>query len=486
MTKKTGRNDPCPCGSGNKYKRCCMIKETSSHLEQTDLEWSKLRQLEGTVFDRHLIPYATKELPNEVMDLAMFEGIPPDLPEALDKELLFDNFFFPWFLFNWIPFEDFGVRQFEPEINLAKNYIKIHEKRLNNQEKRFIEAMNRSYYSYYSVLQVEMDKSLQVKDIMLGTTHTIKEREGTHHLKRGDIVFSRILTLDNQSIFVGMVPFTIPVDYYNSLIDFRKWLIEENDDRTLDPEVLRDELDLELLDYLFDLIKAAYNRPLPTLVNTDGELLQFSKSHFMIRISPEEALNKLLPLTLSDDPEEFLHGAKRNKSGEIKQIEFPWIKRGNKKHKSWDNTILGYIAIKKDQLTLETNSEKRMQKGKNLLIKYLGDAISFQKTLIESLERKLKSLPKTENTKNQEIAKLQESPEVQEQLKAMVKAHWENWFDEPIPALDNETPREAAETEEGKEKLEALLLLYERYDLEKGDHPFKADINYLRKELALD
>lgn len=24
MTDKTGRNDPCPCGSGKKYKACCM------------------------------------------------------------------------------------------------------------------------------------------------------------------------------------------------------------------------------------------------------------------------------------------------------------------------------------------------------------------------------------------------------------------------------------------------------------------------------
>ena len=22
----TGRNDPCPCGSGKKYKKCCLIK----------------------------------------------------------------------------------------------------------------------------------------------------------------------------------------------------------------------------------------------------------------------------------------------------------------------------------------------------------------------------------------------------------------------------------------------------------------------------
>jgi hypothetical protein len=24
--KKIGRNDPCPCGSGEKYKRCCLDK----------------------------------------------------------------------------------------------------------------------------------------------------------------------------------------------------------------------------------------------------------------------------------------------------------------------------------------------------------------------------------------------------------------------------------------------------------------------------
>jgi SEC-C motif-containing protein len=23
--KKVGRNDPCPCGSGKKYKKCCGV-----------------------------------------------------------------------------------------------------------------------------------------------------------------------------------------------------------------------------------------------------------------------------------------------------------------------------------------------------------------------------------------------------------------------------------------------------------------------------
>ena len=25
--KKIGRNDPCPCGSGKKYKKCCLGKD---------------------------------------------------------------------------------------------------------------------------------------------------------------------------------------------------------------------------------------------------------------------------------------------------------------------------------------------------------------------------------------------------------------------------------------------------------------------------
>lgn len=26
---KIGRNEPCPCGSGKKYKKCCIDKETT-------------------------------------------------------------------------------------------------------------------------------------------------------------------------------------------------------------------------------------------------------------------------------------------------------------------------------------------------------------------------------------------------------------------------------------------------------------------------
>ena len=30
---KVGRNEPCPCGSGNKYKRCCLNKDQALERE---------------------------------------------------------------------------------------------------------------------------------------------------------------------------------------------------------------------------------------------------------------------------------------------------------------------------------------------------------------------------------------------------------------------------------------------------------------------
>ena len=30
LAKKVGRNDPCPCGSGKKFKACCMRKQSAA------------------------------------------------------------------------------------------------------------------------------------------------------------------------------------------------------------------------------------------------------------------------------------------------------------------------------------------------------------------------------------------------------------------------------------------------------------------------
>lgn len=39
MNEKVGRNDPCPCGSGKKYKQCCMLKNQPKRRTKLTAKW---------------------------------------------------------------------------------------------------------------------------------------------------------------------------------------------------------------------------------------------------------------------------------------------------------------------------------------------------------------------------------------------------------------------------------------------------------------
>ncbi|KPK31836.1 MAG: hypothetical protein AMS24_05400 [Chlamydiae bacterium SM23_39] len=39
--KKVGRNDPCPCGSGKKFKKCCERKMIGKKFMATKIEPEK-------------------------------------------------------------------------------------------------------------------------------------------------------------------------------------------------------------------------------------------------------------------------------------------------------------------------------------------------------------------------------------------------------------------------------------------------------------
>src|SRR5699024_7549775 len=43
-----GRNDPCPCGSGKKYKKCCLNKEEAAVKKEAKKD--KFQQLKQSLF----------------------------------------------------------------------------------------------------------------------------------------------------------------------------------------------------------------------------------------------------------------------------------------------------------------------------------------------------------------------------------------------------------------------------------------------------
>ncbi|MGH9823465.1 MAG: hypothetical protein ACREDR_09465 [Blastocatellia bacterium] len=66
-----------------------------------------------------------------------------------------------------------------------------------------------------------------------------------------------------------------------------------------------------------------------------------------------------------------------------------------------------------------------------------------------------------------------------------MEAHWEAWYNDRIPALNNKTPLQAAKTKSGRERLEALLLEVERMNKRSPDPNLRVDLAAMRKRLGL-
>lgn len=247
MTDKVGRNDNCPCGSGKKYKKCCLIKATESLI---DLPWRRLRQLEDDLLGKQLIPYAMKLLPIEQIKAIADKIIPQDFPEEIDMDTIFTNFFIPWFLFNWTA---------EDGKTIAQQYSEKFPEKLNEQEKKYLAEVAKTYYSFYTVLAVEPEKAITIKDMLLDKEITVKEHYGTRYMDSGSIIFTRVLTFDDQSISVGMAPYVIAKSLEQDVIKLKQDYLSESKEKTLQPAVLKNTLEPRMIDDFFTIMKSSIN-----------------------------------------------------------------------------------------------------------------------------------------------------------------------------------------------------------------------------------
>lgn len=487
MNDKLGRNDPCHCGSGKKYKKCC-IDQDESHIVVADFELQRLRKTEGEVVNEHLFPYVEEVLTEDLEEYAWsIFSVDCEWPEE-DIDRLYDQMFIPWFLFNWVdePLDHDIKTNLIAGKTIAENYLITNSNKLSKYQISFMEAMNKTYYSFYIVKNVVPDKQVVLKDIFLETIHVVKERTGTHYLKKGNIVFTRIVTLDDQSICIGMAPYIVSSTSYAKLLEYKKSLEQEVGGK-LTPKLLRKKYEWNLLDEYFMIIDQSFT--MPVMCNSDGEDMIFHTLHYNLSISAEEAFEKLLPLTDLETKEQLLSEAEKDSNGNIISIEFPWLKtKGIKQSSTIGATILGHITIKESKLIAEVNSEERKSTLEILLSGYLKEVIDTPKISIETMQQKLNSSRDSDDVKSIGKDDIEDMPDIKDYMKDLADKHWEEWFDTTIPALGDKSPRQATKTEEGRELLESLLLHYEQGSKKEDNERvniFQPNIPYLRLKLGM-
>lgn len=480
---KPGRNDPCPCGSGKKYKHCCMnAQQAESPLE---LRWRRVRRaIEGMAST--LLSYGGKRYGRTLLDEAWETFWPFEEDEAFDPETPHLPVFMPWLFFDWLPDpRDTGL---DPAVldglTLAQAWLQDNARRADPVLVEYVQACCAAPFSFYDIVSVQPGLGATLRDIFNGEEIEVRERSASGQMRAGDILFAKLARLNDIVLIEGMTPVMIPPDRRGPIQTLRKRMVRGK--KALTPTVLR-EWDLDMLWTYHEIVDPILNPRRPQLQNTDGDPFVPHKLVFDIG-SPQEAFDALADLCITATREELLEDARRDGDGRLAGIAIDWQKAGNAKHKSWNNTVMGKIDIDGGRMTVEMNSENRALQFRKLVevrlpaARYRTMSIEPVESMLAERAQRPPTAAERQAEKEQEAFNAQ--PEVQAMIREEMRRHYREWLDMKIPLLGNKTPRQAVRSRDGRELVEGLLLQLER-GLEQTPQIDPAIVRELREALGL-
>lgn len=479
---KVGRNDPCPCGSGKKYKKCCGAKATPEfalpeHLRTgTFLDEYQFLLQPISMYYEMLLQYDDdrKELSGAEKDFErdFMPGTPDGVPDSL---------FMPWLYFDF----RFGkTGKTVCERFLDSSWMKD----LNEPGPTLIRHMSESYSTFYQVAHVDGE---WIGFTELGTAktwmvHRVNEPE-EQETKKGDIWYVRFVGNPDDA-YIFSAPYIFASAAKNDLEKTVKVQNESLAQSLVKPtalervfgETCKAAVPTWARYFVYgpspsndDAEDSSTNRmESPIIVNRDGDLIRFCKLFF--RIIKEEGLREKLSSLRSIDHDE--HGK-----------QWIWFRKdASVKTDLFSSTTLGTISIKRGRLIAECNSEGRALKLMDKLKRGLRDFVSFEKMEAKEPSDMPPLSEKQRRKFDKEQEELTRDPEVRDFIRQQVESYYHNdWIERKLPALGNKTPLEAVRTKEGKEKVAVLLDDLEVSQNTRPKDPFRVDVDGLRKRLGL-
>jgi hypothetical protein len=470
-----GRNDPCPCGSGRKYKQCCLQKVDAARTLRL-----RLRQAEGRVVPA-LLEFALERWDKDLLIGAWEEFVfwEEEIPDQIFEDPDFDPLFLPWFVFTYIPdpHEEEPLPD-APTAPIGLTYLEEQDE-IDDLDRELIEAACAGGFSFHAIREVVRGASVMLKDILTGREVHALEVSATETVSPGDIIYAFPATFGGGTILLGLAPVPIPPAWHNHIIDFRQRIWKR---RRPTPDQLR-RAEHEIRDFYFQIADAIFNPQPPALTNTDGEPLVLTTLTYELRASVQETFEVFKGLGASratDTVTEEDDDIERNDDGAIVRAVVRWLKD--------DETLLGTVTIEEGVLRAEVNSAERAARIQEEITSRLGDRVVLTGTDAMTAEEMMAQATAAVESDQERDADDDIDDERAAELAAIrteiLAKHLDEWVDEPLPALDGKTPRQAAKSALGRERLEALFAEFTWRNETQPTH-LRVDVATLRQRLKL-
>ena len=447
MSTKIGRNDPCPCGSGAKYKHCHgRPASISPTVIGHDSHEGAVERALAWLTQRH-----RKAFQVAFDDLLLEDLWPDDGPDPADVDedawrMIMIN------LGEWLLAEgDIEVKGQWPEIN---EYLLGREgPALSPAQQRWIAQLGERPLRLYTVTEVRAGEGLTLVDALdtdAPPLH-VQERAGSDAARPGMLLGCRVMTVgDHLELSGAIYPFSALAEA-GALAAAQ---IEQEAQQHPDDRAYGVGLSIART-WVHQLVSPP---ELPPIVDaTSGEPLLLITDHFQVTD------NAALTEALSHCPD-----VSANSAG-------GW----HREQDSDDGLTRVLVAInpgkQPGRIEVFYRTQVLADDGRPWFESVAGDAVRYLTREITDPRGALSA----RGDDAQPAAPVDLPPEVMaEAIEQMLLRSYANWADEPIPALGGKTPRQAIESPSGLERVKGLLRSYESDAAEMARSQGRRSISY--------
>jgi hypothetical protein len=401
-------------------------------------------------------------------------------------------------------FEDLLARDLDDGRNIVDDYLKRRGWKESASNRAYITALRSSVMSLYEISDIVPEESFLARDLVRGGEPLrVSERSGTRYLKPWDRMAARIVRVGSR---IEMAGGALPFDHEASeavLAALRragKRAHAEADklarklghgfDSALIAEALSDTEILRASAFLFtniwldDLLQRTLNPTLPQMCNTDGDELVFTTISYLLKPeSSTDAIRLALAVipALRPESETFWNwiGPKEHTSRKRRADSQAFITTLDD-----GSLVLGTVELKDKMLVFEANSRERAERGRTMIEPALENLVDEPLIEARTVAQLMALRPAEESgALSSGLSPEEERAVIQESL----DRHYVNLLDEPVLMLGNITPRRAAKSAKGREKLVTWLKLLENGAARQGHGSPMADcdLSWMWEELGV-
>lgn len=162
------RNAPCPCGSGLKYKRCCLRKDEAAPAASAAPGRGKSQQFEAALIGE-ILRFGRARFPDALDRARRTYGL------ADDADPVHQQLFVPWLVYSY------RIADGEP---LASHFLRQWGSRLDSDHRLWLERQLRGRLSVWEVEEVRRGEGLTVVDLLTGKRQQVLEKPHAAASKR--------------------------------------------------------------------------------------------------------------------------------------------------------------------------------------------------------------------------------------------------------------------------------------------------------------